>query len=81
MHFIIYRSDGSEKNGIILPTSQSFYLLRYTSQCQQVQGMFVREEFVKTDDEDKKNENSVSGSHPLNDGGTNNRLFYCYYYT
>ncbi|CAC5410106.1 unnamed protein product [Mytilus coruscus] len=31
--------------------------------------MLVKEDTGMTDDEDKRNSNSVSGSHPLNDGG------------
>ncbi|XP_052062376.1 uncharacterized protein LOC127702282 [Mytilus californianus] len=74
------RSDESYRTEVILPRSKPFYLLRFKSPCQQVQGMVVREEIVKSDDEDKNNKNSVSGSHPLNDGGRNNRLYYCYYH-
>ena len=75
-----FRSDGSASTAIYLPTTTPFYLLRYTAPCQQVRGMLVREEIVKTDDEDSDNSNEVIGSHPLDDGGRNHRLFYCYYY-
>ncbi|XP_071171965.1 uncharacterized protein [Mytilus edulis] len=74
------RSDGSFRTQISLPRSKPFYLLRFKSPCQQVQGMVVREEIVKSDDEDKRNKNDIKGSHPLNDGGGNNRLYYCYYH-
>ncbi|XP_052063522.1 uncharacterized protein LOC127703114 [Mytilus californianus] len=74
------RSDGLARKRIILPKNKPFYLLRFRSPCQQVKGMLVREEIVHSDDEDSRNKNSVSGSHPMNDGGRNNRLFYCYYY-
>ncbi|XP_063442712.1 uncharacterized protein LOC134723013 [Mytilus trossulus] len=75
------RSDGFYRTEIILPKSKPFYLLRYTSSpCQQVQGMVVREEMVQFDDENRRNRNSLSESHPFNDGGRNNRLYYCYYH-
>lgn len=74
------RSDGSYSTAIRLPTSRAFYLLRFTSSCQKVIGMNVREEYVKTDDEDNNNANSVSGSHPLKSGTRNTQLHYCYYY-
>lgn len=76
----IHRSDGSASTPIALPTNKPFYLLRYKGPCQQVKGMHVRDEIVKTDDEDSDNKNSARGSHPLVDGGRNYRLFYCYYY-
>ncbi|XP_052062373.1 uncharacterized protein LOC127702281 [Mytilus californianus] len=75
------RSDGPYSTKILLPTGTPFYLLRFTSSpCQQVKGMVVRQETVKSDDEDNNNKNSNSGSHPLNGGNRNNKLFYCYYY-
>ncbi|XP_061178869.1 uncharacterized protein LOC133187488 [Saccostrea echinata] len=74
------RKDGSYTNEILLPTAQPFYLLRFTSQCQLVRGMYVREEKVHFDDEDKNNKNSVSGSYPFGAGGRNHNLYYCYYF-
>ncbi|XP_071173263.1 uncharacterized protein [Mytilus edulis] len=74
------RSDGSSSTAIRLPTSRPFYLLRFVWGCQRVIGMNVREEFVKTDDEDYNNANSFSGSHPLKFGTRNTQLFYCFYY-
>lgn len=65
-------------NGIDLPKSKPFYLLRYTSPCQRVKGMSVQEHAVKTDDEDNNNKNFQGGSHPKKTGG-NTKLYYCYY--
>lgn len=59
------RNDGSAYSYISLPTTDPFYLMRYTSSCQRVSGMTVREEVIETDDEDTANGNSVSGSHPM----------------
>nr|XP_034306860.1 uncharacterized protein LOC105323535 [Crassostrea gigas] len=74
------RSDGSASSYISLPTTDPFYLMRYTSSiCQRVSGMTVREEIITTDDEDTSNNNSVSGSHPKVTGTSNHRLYYCYY--
>ncbi|XP_056001796.1 uncharacterized protein LOC130048770 [Ostrea edulis] len=77
------RSDGSYSTAIPLPTFTPFYLLRYTSFCQQVKGMHVREEIVYTDDEDDNNSNNVHGSHlhgPVN-GQPNHSIYYCYYWS
>jgi hypothetical protein len=41
--------------------------------------MYVREETVHFDDEDKRNKNSVGGRYPLGAGGRNHDLHYCYY--
>ncbi|CAC5419765.1 unnamed protein product [Mytilus coruscus] len=72
------RSDGSVYSRIRLPTSEPFYLYQYTSSiCQRVRGMSVREEFVKTDDEDSHNNSADSGSHPKKTDTT--RVHYCYY--
>jgi hypothetical protein len=78
-----FRNDGSYTTKIRLPTTNPFYLLRYTDPCQLVEGMNVREESVFSDDEnDSGSINSVSGSHPYGpvNGQTNYRLFYCYYW-
>lgn len=75
-----FRSDGSAYSYISLPTTDPFYLMRYTSSiCQRVSGMSVTEEIIETDDEDSVNTNSVSGSHPKVTGSRNHRLYYCYY--
>ncbi|XP_048743795.1 uncharacterized protein LOC125657184 [Ostrea edulis] len=77
------RKDGPYSTEIRLPKSKPFYLLRHTTYCQRVRGMYAREETVFTDDEDKNNKNSVSGSHPYgpSNGGRNYKLFYCYYWS
>ena len=78
--FLFSREDGSYISRVELPTSNPFYLLRFTSPCQIVQGMYVREESVKFDDENRNNKNSVSGKYPLGaSNGRNQRLLYCYY--
>lgn len=74
-----FRNDGSAYSYISLPTTDPFYLMRYTSSCQRVSGMTVREEVIETDDEDTANGNSVSGCHPMVTGTRNYRLYYCYY--
>lgn len=74
------RDDGQYNTPIALPNSRPFYLLRFTSPCQMVKGMYVREESVDFDDEDHNNKNSATGKHPLGTGGgRNQRLMYCYY--
>lgn len=74
------RDDGQYNTSIALPNSRPFYLLRFTSPCQMIKGMYVREESVDFDDEDHNNENYASGKHPLGTGGgRNQRLMYCYY--
>ncbi|XP_022296255.1 uncharacterized protein LOC111106032 [Crassostrea virginica] len=74
------REDGPYNNTIQLPTTQPFYLLRFTSPCQMVQGMNFENESVEFDDEDNNNKNSVSGKYPLGaSNGRNQRLRYCYY--
>lgn len=78
--FISIRDDGQYNTPIALPNSRPFYLLRFTSPCQMVKGMYVREESVDFDDEDHNNKNSATGKHPLGTGGgRNQRLMYCYY--
>ncbi|XP_022298825.2 uncharacterized protein LOC144617945 [Crassostrea virginica] len=74
------RKDGPFYKAIKLPTSYPFYLLRFTSPCQMVQGMYVREEYVKFDDEDTNNRNSASGVYPMGaKAGSDVRLLYCHY--
>lgn len=74
------RNDGYYYNAIELPTSHPFYLLRFTSHCQRVKGMHVREEIVRFDDEDLANGNYVSGSYPLGADREERLLLYCYYW-
>lgn len=74
---IFNRSDGSAYSRIDLPTTKPFYLYKYTSTCQRVRGMTVREESIKTDDEDNQNNSNDSGSHPRKTDTT--EVYYCYY--
>ncbi|XP_061179204.1 uncharacterized protein LOC133187820 [Saccostrea echinata] len=74
------RKDGSFRREIQLPTTKPFYLLRFTSYCQMVKGMYVREEHVRFDDEDANNKNTVAGNYPYGAAGRNHDLFYCYYF-
>ncbi|XP_078309519.1 uncharacterized protein LOC111109937 [Crassostrea virginica] len=74
------REDGPYDNAVQLPTTKPFYLLRFTSLCQMVQGMNFQNESVEFDDEDDNNKNSVSGKYPMGaSNGRNQRLRYCYY--
>ena len=78
--FLFNREDGPYNNAVQLPTTQPFYLLRFTSPCQMVHGMNFENESVEFDDEDNNNKNSVSGKYPLGaSNGRNQRLRYCYY--
>ncbi|XP_052089245.1 uncharacterized protein LOC127725986, partial [Mytilus californianus] len=58
------RNDGNYQTAILLPVDSPFYLLKYTSPCQEVFGMTVSEEFYKMDTEDHDNTDSSSGAHP-----------------
>ena len=58
--FLFNREDGPYDNAVQLPKTKPFYLLRFTSLCQMVQGMNFQNESVEFDDEDDKNKNSVS---------------------
>ncbi|XP_065937962.1 uncharacterized protein [Magallana gigas] len=74
------RNDGRYNTEILLPTAHPFYLLRFTSPCQMVKGMYVREESVYFDDEDTRNKNYATGKHPMGTGYVRNQhLMYCYY--
>ncbi|CAG2230281.1 unnamed protein product [Mytilus edulis] len=70
-------SDGSAYSRIDLPTTKPFYLYKYTSTCQRVRGMTVRDEYVKMDDEDYRNNSSDNGCHPKKTDTT--VVHYCYY--
>ncbi|CAG2230279.1 unnamed protein product [Mytilus edulis] len=72
------RSDGSSYNYITLPTSKPFYLYKYTSTCQRVRGMTVRQESITMDDENERNASSEGGCHPRKSGST--KVDFCYYY-
>ncbi|XP_062596049.1 uncharacterized protein LOC134257446 [Saccostrea cucullata] len=76
------RQDGHPQTKILLPIDAPFYLLRFTSECQQVLGMQVREEVIFFDDEDGANKDKCGGAHPFVDSGcshANMRLHFCYY--
>ncbi|XP_071130988.1 uncharacterized protein [Mytilus edulis] len=74
------RSDGPIANKIFLPIDKPFYLMRYTSGCQQIYGMTVREEFFHFDDENTGNKDSCHGAHPYDTTCTNDHtLYFCYY--
>ncbi|XP_048731684.2 uncharacterized protein LOC125648722 [Ostrea edulis] len=76
------RSDGYWMNYIKLPNTQPFFLIRYTSICQTVEGMLTKEVGVNYGDEKTYNRDSSSGAHPfrLHLHGNTNFLIYCYYY-
>ena len=61
MALFIISEDGHYNDEVQLATSRPIYLLRFTSPCEIVQGIYVKEENVKFDDEDHNNKNSVSG--------------------
>ncbi|XP_066302640.1 uncharacterized protein [Branchiostoma lanceolatum] len=74
------RNDGNANTEIALPTLKPFYLFRFTSGCQKVKDMSVREEWFWWDDENFRNANENHGAHPYDDGGRkNHRVHYCYY--
>ncbi|XP_078338770.1 uncharacterized protein LOC111101591 isoform X2 [Crassostrea virginica] len=76
------RQDGHPNTEILLPIDKPFYLQRFTSECQQVLGMRVQQEFIFFDDEDSANKDKCGGSHPYADSGCdhgNVRLYFCYY--
>ncbi|XP_063447316.1 uncharacterized protein LOC134726843 [Mytilus trossulus] len=74
------RSDGPIADKVFLPIDKPFYLMRYTSGCQKVYGMVVREEYFQFDDENTNNRDSCSGAHPYDTGCNNDHmLYFCYY--
>ncbi|XP_052061861.1 uncharacterized protein LOC127701931 [Mytilus californianus] len=73
------RSDGQPENAIELPTSMAFYLVGKTNTSQQVKGMTVRKEYIKTDDEDSGVSNRREGSYPYIEETRNTKMLYCYY--
>ncbi|CAG2197871.1 unnamed protein product [Mytilus edulis] len=73
------RSDATSIDSYIdLPAREPFYLYKYTSTCQRVRGMTVRDEYLKMDDEDYRNSSSDNGCHPKKTDST--EVYYCYYY-
>nr|AJQ21523.1 MACPF domain-containing protein 8 [Mytilus galloprovincialis] len=75
------RNDSDYRTAIPLPVDRPFYLLRFTTPCQKVYGMTVREEVFKMDKEDHHNHNSASGAHPYGSWNSNGdpTLHFCYY--
>ena len=74
------RRDGSVSVGMVLPTAQPFVLYRYGGTCQTVTGMTVRQLYLHFDDEDSRNNNYCSGTHPDDSScGRNHDLYFCYY--
>lgn len=82
--YVQHRQDGHTHSQILMPIDTPFYLLRFTSDCQEVLGMHVAEEFIFFDDEDGSNSDKCGGDHPFVDSGcshANMRLHFCYYST
>ncbi|XP_076072781.1 uncharacterized protein LOC143044604 [Mytilus galloprovincialis] len=74
------RSDGHTADKIFLPIDKPFYLMRYTSGCQQVHGMVVREEYFHFNDEKDSNQDSCHGDHPYDTNCyKDHTLHFCYY--
>ncbi|XP_071954516.1 uncharacterized protein [Antedon mediterranea] len=73
------QEDGFSENAIYLPIDHPFYLFPLTKQCQEVMGMSVTKEFIRWDDEDDDNSNNESAPYPYSAGGSNHRIYYCYY--
>ena len=77
------RTDGFATNPINLPTDKPFVLFKSNNrECQEVNGMEVRDEYFFWDTEDDKPAHRITGSinaELLNDG-RNLKLYYCYYY-
>ena len=78
------RNDGYAENAINLPTDSPFVLFKGggTYQCQAVNGVNVREEFFRWDNEDDPGYvTDVGGKHPFLEKYKNNlKIYYCYYY-
>jgi len=75
-----FRSDGSYLRPVWLPRTKPFYLFKYKTKCQTVEGMVVTEETIFWDDEDNNHNGHESGSHPASSGGGNYvTVHYCYY--
>ena len=83
--FFCCRTDGNKSDPIILPVSKPFYLLAYgSSECQQVKGALVTEEFIQYDTEDdSSNKDAWGGTHPNVShevpGSSTLVITYCYY--
>ena len=74
------RSDGDPGEGMLLPTTEDFFLYRYDGVCQKVLGINDPVQFkLYFDDEDDDNDDSCSGNHPDSDCGGNHDIYFCYY--
>ena len=74
------RNDKHPHNEIYLPRDEPFFMIKYHRDgCQEVTGMSVTEYTIKTDDEDRRNRNSVSSPYPYGAKGSNHHVTYCYY--
>ncbi|KAH3877576.1 uncharacterized protein LOC127872229 [Dreissena polymorpha] len=74
------RNDGATSTPITLPIDHPFILIRYGTSCQAVNGMNLQNIFIRWYDDDLSNDDSASGMHPYDDGGSkDHRLYFCYY--
>ena len=74
------RTDGDKLKPISLPVMSPFYLMAYnTSECQRVKGALATEEFIRHNNQDTDNKDSMNGTHPFEEGKKNITIMYCYY--
>lgn len=77
------RADGVTHQPIVLPSDEPFYLLKHGDECQEVENMNVKEEWVYWSGESSFNLDSEGGIYPKIERSkspfTFTRLFYCYY--
>ena len=74
------RTDGDKLKPISLPVMSPFYLMAYnTSECQRVKGALAKEEFIRHNNQDTDNKDSMNGTHPFEEGKKNITIMYCYY--
>ncbi len=75
------RNDRHPANTIHLPTDSPFFLLRsHIDGCQVVNGRTATMYQVRWDDEDDNNKDQRWGTHPYDDGGSqDHRIYFCYY--
>ena len=60
--FLFNREDAPYNNAVQFPTSRPFYLLRFTSLCQMIQGMNIQNESVEFDVKDGDNKTLSLGN-------------------
>ena len=71
------REDGSTQEGMYLPNTEPFYLIRKGDDCQEVNGMTVSTETMEIDsNEDRTN---YKGNIPYIKGKNSYTMYYCYY--